>query len=162
MHYIGLFSAPINAQNPHYRGIYRDGGVLDFGQDAALDASICRYFANSYEGIYKLFSADALADTAALAHDLRVRGWHGDVLLWSDDGSVPPNLRAEFLGIDICGSAQYFSPLGDGFLQRYDTRYSFDAGLSVEAFQRYRDGLNENGLFAQEALARSFADYCIG
>ena len=63
-------------------------------------------------------------------------------------------------GYDICGNAGYYSPLGDGFLQSYEKKYSFYSELTYQQFQTYKEDINEYGLFIHDNIAQCFAFYC--
>ncbi len=160
MQYVGVFSAVMNDQCPKYRGIYRNNDLLDFDQNADIGAIIQDYFCNSHEGIYKKFSWKTLASVTELYHRLSNCGWKGDMIFWSNDNCVPSGLHTTFLGIDICGNAGYYSPLGDGFLQSYEKKYSFYSELTYKQFQTYKEDINEYGLFTHDNIAQCFAFYC--
>lgn len=82
------------------------------------------------------------------------------MIFWSNDNCVPSGLHTTFLGIDICGNAGYYSPLGDGFLQSYEKKYSFYSELTYQQFQTYKEDINEYGLFTHDNIAQCFAFYC--
>ena len=160
MQYVGVFSAVMSDQCPKYRGIYRNNDLLDFDQNADIGAIIQDYFCNSHEGIYKKFSWKTLASVTELYHRLSNCGWKGDMIFWSNDNCVPSGLHTTFLGIDICGNAGYYSPLGDGFLQSYEKKYSFYSELTYKQFQTYKEDINEYGLFTHDNIGQCFAFYC--
>lgn len=160
MQYVGVFSAVINDQCPKYRGIYRNNNLLDFDQNADSGTIIQDYFCNSHDGIYKKFSWKTLASVTELYQRLSNCGWKGDMIFWSNDNCVPSGLHTTFLGIDICGNAGYYSPLGDGFLQSYEKKYSFYSELTYQQFQTYKEDINEYGLFTHDNIAQCFAFYC--
>lgn len=160
MYHIGLYSGPVNEECPGYRGIYRNNDLLDFYQHADLKSCIDAYFCDSQDGIHKSFSSETFASTLSLYHHLIAREWKGDLLLWSENKSLPAGVNAEFLGIDICGDGLYYSPLGDGFLLNYEAQYTFYRSLSYQQFQVYANHINENGLFSDDGIANQFAAYC--
>ncbi len=160
MYHIGLFSGSVNEACHSYRGIYRNNDLLDHYESVSMKECIDTYFCNSYDGIHKLFSTETLASTVFLYENLIVRGWKGDIILWSEDKSLPATLDAEFLGIDICGEGLYYSPLGDGFLLKYEEQYTFYRNISHQQFQMYANDINEYGLFSNDIIARQFAAYC--
>ena len=160
MYHIGLYSGSVNKENPGYRGIYRNNDLLDYYELDDLKSSIDSYFCDSQDGIHKSFSTETFASTFSLYQNLIAREWKGDLLLWGENKNLPLGVNAEFLGIDICGDGLYYSPLGDGFLQNYESQYTFYRSLSYSQFHVYANNINENGLFSDDRIAKQFAAYC--
>lgn len=160
MYYIGLFSGAVNEACHSYRGIYRNNDLLDHYQSDSMKEYIDTYFCDSRDGIHKAYSIDTLSSTVVLYENLIARGWKGEIILWSENKNLPLTRNAKFLGIDICGEGLYYSPLGDGFLQKYDEQYTFYRYLSFQQYQTYANAINEYGLFSDEIIAKQFAAYC--
>ena len=158
---IGLFSNPINPGAVHYRGIYRENGLIEYLHYPALSASIQTYFRDSWDGNHKAYDKPTKESVKSLFGMLASVQWQGDCILFDDcpDASAEAD-EGKLLGFDICGSGQYDSPLGDLLLEAYDEPSALDAFISRERFWRFHDNLNENGLFSSYAVAREFADLC--
>ncbi|MBR0137651.1 MAG: hypothetical protein IJM15_04510 [Erysipelotrichaceae bacterium] len=81
------------------------------------------------------------------------------LILFSDDimVNVPDNFV--FIGYDICADSEWYSPLGDGFLEEYDDSIFFSE-MSLDEFKAFQSDLNESGLFSSCDKAIAFAEYC--
>lgn len=88
------------------------------------------------------------------------QGWDGDMILYSDNDE-PALKNVVFLGYDICGDSEYYSPLGDAMLREFNPQFPFDRNLGSELFVHYKEKINSNGLFSNKEVATSLANYCI-
>lgn len=160
--YVGLYSESTNPQLKNYKGLYRQNDLIDFSDssDPLLKKTVKWFFKNSVEGNYMKYSEKSLFEIIRLAELLRLHGWNGDLIVFTDNYSEAIPMNTVFLGYDICADSRYYSPLGDGFIAQYDLHDDFYSLMKKCQYLNYRNSINQYGLFSDLSSANSFSMYC--
>ena len=159
---IQLLSFPVNTKASNYMGLYRGTNYIDFILSKQLDSdSYISMFLNRIDEDGKLvMNSENYILSKKIYSLLLKQGWDGDMILYSDNDE-PALKNVVFLGYDICGDSEYYSPLGDAMLREFNPQFPFDRNLGSELFVHYKEKINSNGLFSNKEVATSLANYCI-
>ena len=159
---IQLLSFPVNTKASNYMGLYRGTNYIDFILSKQLESdSYISMFLNRIDEDGKLvMNSENYILSKKICSLLLKQGWDGDMILYSDIDE-PALKNVVFLGYDICGDSEYYSPLGDAMLREFNPQFPFDRNLGSELFVHYKEKINSNGLFSNKEVATSLANYCI-
>ncbi len=159
---IQLLSFPVNTKASNYMGLYRGTNYIDFILSKQLESdSYISMFLNRIDEDGKLvMNSENYILSKKIYSLLLKQGWDGDMILYSDNDE-PALKNVVFLGYDICGDSEYYSPLGDAMLREFNPQFPFDRNLGSELFVHYKEKINSNGLFSNKEVATSLANYCI-
>ena len=159
---IQLLSFPVNTKASNYMGLYRGTNYIDFILSKQLESdSYISMFLNRIDEDGKLvMHSENYILSKKICSLLLKQGWDGDMILYSDNDE-PALKNVVFLGYDICGDSEYYSPLGDAMLREFNPQFPFDRNLGSELFVHYKEKINSNGLFSNKEVATSLANYCI-
>lgn len=159
---IQLLSFPVNTKASNYMGLYRETNYIDFILSKQLESdSYISMFLNRIDEDGKLvMNSENYILSKKIYSLLLKQGWDGDMILYSDNDE-PALKNVVFLGYDICGDSEYYSPLGDAMLREFNPQFPFDRNLGSELFVHYKEKINSNGLFSNKEVATSLANYCI-
>lgn len=159
---IGLYKEPVNPLFPNYRGLYRQNNLIDLYENGSkyLTEFIKRYYSDSIDGIYLQYNHKNKLQLISLYQELKHENWSGEIILFTDNTALACPDDCELIGYDICADSKYYSPLGDGFLEVYDENDLFFSEMDFNIFKRYKDNINENGLFSVYYAALEFSQYC--
>ncbi len=157
---IGLYSEPTNKEIKRYSGLYRGNEMIKYAKSGkVLSAMLNRFFATSRNGQDVDYNETNKKMIVELYNSLKKENWDGDLVLFTDDGDIEmPGFS--FVGYDICADSMYYSPLGDGFLERYNKYPLFYSDMPRETYSIYKNDLNENQLFGSLDVAEAFSNYC--
>lgn len=157
---IGLYCEPINERVSGYWGLYRECFIVDYmKRNRTLYGLIHNFFEISVDGQSLKYTEQNEKMMVTLYQNLKREKWSGDLICFTDEKQIKmPGFPKK--GYDICSDSMYYSPIGDGFLIRYDSRLDFYRDMSFETYSMYRANINENGLFNSIEIALSFSEYC--
>ena len=160
--YMGIYNEPTNSEMIHYKGLYRQNNLLDFIDkgDSVVRKYIDWFFEYSNEGNYMEYAEKDLPKLLKMIQLLKLQGWDGELIVFTDNhrACVLPNMI--FLGYDICADSRYYSPLGDGFLEQYDLHRDFYEFMNQSEYKLYQYNINNHGLFSDFSFAYKFSLYC--
>lgn len=159
---IQLLSCPMNTKASNYMGLYRGTDYIDLMLSKQLERdSYISMFLNRIDEDGKLVMNSENYILSKKVYSLLLKqGWDGDIILYSDNDE-PACKDTVFLGYDICGDSEYYSPLGDAMFYEFDPQFPFDRNMGNELFARYKGKINSNGLFSNKEVATSLANYCV-
>ena len=159
---IGLYNEPVNSDALNYRGLYRLNNIVELTEsdNLKLRCAIDWFFSVSREGNFLAYDNENNARISELYSLLKSEKWSGEIILFTDRNCVSAPVGCVLLGYDICADSKYYSPIGDGFLQRYDVDNPFFAEMSFLDFYGYKKDINSAGLFNTYAMALEFSKYC--
>lgn len=158
MNYIGLYNDSISHLKM-YQGLYRDNNCLDYmGISKKLKQNIEKFLKDSSNGLFVEYNSENFKNIFELYELIRNVGWSGDLIIFGDLSNKIFE-HCELIGYDICADSMYYSPLGDGFMEKYKD-INFFADMCVERFEYYKSNLQSNWLFQSFDVAYEFSQYC--
>ena len=113
---------------------------------------------SEYSGNYP-YTEENVAVFMRICSYLESQSIRSNLILFSDDMEMKAPDNFTFIGYDICADSEWYSPLGDGFLEEYDDSVFFNE-MSLDEFKTFKSDLNKSGLFSNHDKAVAFAEYC--
>ena len=144
-----LFNETMTDIYPNYLGLYT---MLNIPEDCYSDFEL----QSSGNFPYTEENADKLMRICCYLESQSIRS---DIILFSDNIDVKAPESFTFIGYDICSDSEWYSPLGDGFLDEYSNSLFFSK-MSLDEFEAFQGDLNKCGLFSSPDKAAAFAKYC--
>ncbi len=159
---IGFYAEPTNENMLMYKGLYRQNGLIDIStsKNRYLNKGIKWYFRSSIEGNFMEYSEENKQRLLLMYEILKTEQWQGEIIIFTDNFDVEIPSNCKFLGYDICADSKYYSPIGDGFLETYDTDSVFFSEMHISDFECYKKNINMRGLFSTISKALEFSNYC--
>ena len=157
---IGLYGEPTNLELLKYKGLYRQNNLIDFYYNNVFESYIEWYFSISTEGNYIQYTKENEIRVIFLYKILKAENWYGDIILFTDNIDTAISTDYELIGYDVCADSKYYSPIGDGFLESYDTDNVFFFEMNKNDYQNYKNNINDYGLFSSYDTALIFSSYC--
>jgi len=158
---IGFYSETQNTDVKGYLGLYRSSGIIDYVlNNKDLYHLFGNFFGKSDDWQNIDYTDENIKMILELFHRLKREGWEGNIVCFTDGeyAEIPSSFTMH--GYDICSDSMYYSPLGDGFLLRYNIYPDFYTDLSYDEYSKYIEDINESGLFTSYKIAKLFSDYC--